>query len=179
MTPLFKQAVSKLLMFEGSVFVNHPSDSGGGTKYGISTTQYPSLDITNLTQDHAESIYYEDYWADLYEEIWWDELSIGLFILSVNVGSTAADLCLQKALVMQRESLIVDGIAGPKTVNALNKHIYHSDNLYYETCEHRKGKFLLALLSEITHHYATIVKNDPSQSVFISGWMHRAFASFR
>lgn len=45
---------------EGGV-VNHPSDPGGLTKYGISQRVYPDLDIRHLTRAQAVAIYLRDY----------------------------------------------------------------------------------------------------------------------
>lgn len=36
-----------------------------GTKYGISAAEYPTLDIANLTQADAETIYRKDYWPGI------------------------------------------------------------------------------------------------------------------
>lgn len=41
--------------------INHPSDPGGLTKYGISQRAYPDLDIKNLTIADAVHIYQRDY----------------------------------------------------------------------------------------------------------------------
>lgn len=45
---------------EGGV-VNHPSDPGGLTKFGISQRTYPDLDILRLTKAQAVAIYLRDY----------------------------------------------------------------------------------------------------------------------
>lgn len=40
----FLKAFEKIIYHEGG-YVNHPSDPGGATKYGISKHSYPNLDI--------------------------------------------------------------------------------------------------------------------------------------
>jgi lysozyme family protein len=59
-------------------YSNNPGDPGNwtggavghgevrGTKYGISASAYPALDIANLTEAQAEEIYRRDYWASLH-----------------------------------------------------------------------------------------------------------------
>lgn len=49
-----------IIEIEGG-FVDHPSDPGGVTKYGISKRAYPDLDIPNLTVGQAVLIYERDY----------------------------------------------------------------------------------------------------------------------
>ena len=56
----FDQAFQKLIGHEGG-FVDHPSDPGGATKYGISKRSYPGEDIPGLTLDRAKTIYRRDF----------------------------------------------------------------------------------------------------------------------
>lgn len=42
-------------------YINHPSDPGGETKYGISKRAYPTEDIKNMTVERAKFIYKRDY----------------------------------------------------------------------------------------------------------------------
>lgn len=58
----FGAAFNRLIANEG-VLSNHPADKGGLTKYGISQSAYPHLDIANLTLDDCRKIYYADYWS--------------------------------------------------------------------------------------------------------------------
>jgi len=47
-------------------YVNDPLDKGGETKYGISKSAFPKLDIKNLTLDKAVEIYRTKYFAKLH-----------------------------------------------------------------------------------------------------------------
>lgn len=58
---LFTAAVHTLLEVEGGL-VDHPSDPGGLTNWGISQRAYPNLNIRTLTRAEAISIYHRDYW---------------------------------------------------------------------------------------------------------------------
>jgi lysozyme family protein len=83
----FDKALDFVLKWEGAdgqVTV----DTGGTTKYGISSRAYPTLDIPNLTLEQAKLIYRQDYWdeAQCNSVSWpWD---IILLDTSVNVGVT-------------------------------------------------------------------------------------------
>lgn len=57
----FIKSIGFVLKWEGG-YVNHPSDPGGETRYGISKKTYPKIDIKNLTKDEAIKIYEKDFW---------------------------------------------------------------------------------------------------------------------
>ena len=69
----FETVVHMVLEHEGG-YVNHPSDPGGETKYGISKRAYPDVDIAELTKDDAANLYKRDYW----DRIKGDELPVGV-----------------------------------------------------------------------------------------------------
>lgn len=54
-------AIRNVIGREGGL-VDNPADRGGLTKYGISQSAYPKLDIASLTADQAAAIYKRDYW---------------------------------------------------------------------------------------------------------------------
>jgi len=59
----FQRAVDDLIdNWEGTAYTKTPEDAGGGTKFGISSKSYPTLDIKNLTREDAVGIYYYDFW---------------------------------------------------------------------------------------------------------------------
>lgn len=47
---------------------NDPRDPGGETKFGISKRAYPELNIPEVTEDQARSIYYLDYYKKVAPE---------------------------------------------------------------------------------------------------------------
>ena len=69
----FETVVHMVLEHEGG-YVNHPSDPGGETKYGISKRAYPDVDIAELTKDDAADLYKRDYW----DRIKGDDLPAGV-----------------------------------------------------------------------------------------------------
>jgi len=85
-----------------------------GTKYGIAASQYPHLDIVNITLGEAAAIYRDDYWS----RIRGDELPaawrMAMFDTAVNMGVGTAIRMMQDAL-----GVMVDGSIGPRTLAAL------------------------------------------------------------
>lgn len=109
----FDQAFSELMKHEGGL-VDHPDDPGGLTKYGISKRAYPTLDIANLTLEHAAQIYRHDYWGPAGCDAVPEALRMDLFDMAVNSGVRAAVRCLQRAA-----GETADGVLGPKTLQAI------------------------------------------------------------
>ncbi|MCL1902659.1 MAG: hypothetical protein FWG18_03480, partial [Alphaproteobacteria bacterium] len=57
----FDKAMNTIFRAEGG-YSNHPLDSGGETKYGISRAANPNVDIKNITRADAERIAYDRYY---------------------------------------------------------------------------------------------------------------------
>ena len=89
-----------------------------GTKYGISAAQYPvGIDIEQLTPDQAAEIYRHDYWDKCKCDSIPGPVAILIFDSSVNQGVPTACHILQQACGVKE-----DGIIGPGTLQAVNKH---------------------------------------------------------
>src|SRR6056300_281356 len=110
----FETVVHMVLEHEGG-YVNHPSDPGGETKYGISKRAYPEVDIAELTEDEAAIIYFNDYW----KRIKGDDLPAGVACVvmdyAVNSGISRASKALQSVCGISNG----DGIIGPASLNAV------------------------------------------------------------
>jgi lysozyme family protein len=110
----FETVVHMVLEHEGG-YVNHPSDPGGETKYGISKRAYPDIDIAELTEEDAASIYKRDYW----DRIKGDDLPAGVACAvmdyAVNSGISRASKALQSVCGISNG----DGIIGPASLNAV------------------------------------------------------------
>lgn len=86
-----------------------------GTKFGISASSYPTIDIASLTQETAEEIYRRDYWMLLQGDALPLPLAMVGFDGAVNAGPHMSVVWLQET-VGQR----ADGILGADTLAALN-----------------------------------------------------------
>lgn len=107
-------------------YSNNPGDPGNwtggqvghgalhGTKYGISASAYPTLDIANLTEAQAEDIYRRDYWAPLHGDDLPLPVALVAFDAAVNAGPRRAITWLQQAAGQAG-----DGVMGPATLAAL------------------------------------------------------------
>lgn len=159
-SPLFEQAIARVLKDEGG-YVNHPSDPGGETNFGISKRSYPNVDIKNLTVEQAEDIYYSDFWLKgPYEQMSFAPLASKVFNTSVNAGSSRAFKLLQQAITACGVPVVVDGAIGPKTIAALNS----LDG----------QKVLDAYRAAQANFYKGLVASTPSNAVFLKGWLIRA-----
>jgi lysozyme family protein len=109
----FSEAFEKLLGHEGG-YVNHRSDPGGETKYGISKRSYPGEDIKAMTVERAREIYLRDYWGPAGCDGLPDALKLQVFDMAVNSGVRRAIETLQKATGEDE-----DGVMGPRTLQAI------------------------------------------------------------
>lgn len=111
----FDLAFKSVIGHEGG-YVDHPSDPGGETKYGISKRSYPAEDIKNLTLDRAKEIYRRDFWDKLHLDDLPDQIRFDLFDAAVNSGVSTAIKFLQKACEVN-----ADGKIGSITIGAANR----------------------------------------------------------
>lgn len=157
---LFESAIAKVLKDEGG-YVNHPSDPGGETNFGISKRSYPNVDIKNLTVEKAKDIYYSDFWkTGPYDNLVCAPLAEKTFNTAVNAGNSRAFKLLQQAANACGANLVVDGAVGPKTIAAINS----LDG----------NKVLEAYRKEQAAFYNGLVAKDSSKKVFLKGWLARA-----
>lgn len=75
-------------------YVNHPSDPGGETKYGISKRSHPNEDIKNLTKERALEIYKTKYWKEDWEKLGF-ALAACMLDTSINMGMVRAQKFLE------------------------------------------------------------------------------------
>jgi lysozyme family protein len=158
----FEYAFKATIDHEGA-YVNDLDDTGGETKYGVSQSSYPSLDIKNLTLEEAKEIYFNDFWIKgKYYEISNRDIAAKIFDLAVNMGVTQANKLIQRALRAAGDQVLEDGIIGPITIAAINK----AD----------PTDLLAALKSEAAGYYRLLANSNPSQQKFINGWLNRAYS---
>jgi lysozyme family protein len=158
-----------ILKWEGG-FSNDPLDSGGATMKGITYETFkayraskgkgiPSID--ELKQISATE------WTAILKEKYWDKFKADNinFQPTANLlvgwgwgsGPVTAIKKLQELL-----GLTADGIVGPKTLAAINDA---KDNIALF------DKILIARKD----FFVNIVKNNPSQIKFLSGWLNRLY----
>lgn len=181
--PKFAEGIPHILHHEGR-YVEDAADRGGATNWGISlrlarrlhrSSPYFDFDLDNdgdvdaddirkLPLDKAVEVYYREFWEPQPYRFMSAAIAVKLFDLSVNMGATQANKCAQRAVRAANPNgvrLIEDGIAGPRTLDAI--HAADSTRL------------LPAIRSEAAAIYRLIIARDGSQSRFEGGWLRRAY----
>ena len=162
----FDKAMQHVLQFEGGYGAD-PLDPGNwtgpdcsgdlkGTKYGISARSFPLLDIKNLTEEQARSIYSDRYWREIQGDKLPEPLAIMLMDSAVNCGISRSVKWLQKALRVQQ-----DGNLGPVTLSAVRT---------------QTGVYLAQEVGNARERHYRLLKTWPR---FGKGWMRRLDACRR
>lgn len=155
--------INKLLRLEGG-YVNHKNDRGGCTCKGVTLPVFRGVygagltcdDLRDITDDQAGTIYKKNYWdVCKADKIRNSCIAYLLVDYAVNSGVRTAIKAVQRLLDVE-----VDGVVGPVTIGAINAYSEPKE-LFDRLMEVRKN------------HYLKIVENNPSQKVFLKGWMNR------
>lgn len=159
--------LDRLIEREGG-YVDHKDDRGGATSMGITLDTLRSWrndnsltpkDVQKLTEAEAREIYTKLYYEAGKVAQAPELVREALFDACVNHGIRRAWKLLQRAANEQGCNLVVDGKPGIKTFAALDK--CGEKTLYRD------------FIRERHLFYDAIVQNDPSQKVFLAGWMNR------
>lgn len=158
----FETALAEVLINEGG-YVDHPDDRGGPTNYGITIKTLSDFlgreatkeEVQNLSMDTVRQIYKQNYWDRLRLSYFIDsKFAEIVFDQAVNRGTRRVAEDLQKLAGVK-----VDGIIGPVTLKALNAM--------------DSKKTLISFVKQAQNAYVSIVTHNPSQLVFLSGWIKR------
>lgn len=157
----FDKYAPKLLQFEGG-YVNHPEDKGGITNKGITIQTYRAYCGEHKTIKDLQNMSYGT-WQKIMKDMYWDKCNADK-IENQSLAEIIVDWCVNSGMVgLRKVQEIVgckpDGIAGPITLSLINT----SDA---ETLFDRLWKARYQF-------YINIVKRNPSQKVFMNGWMNR------
>jgi len=151
----FSDIVAFVIEVEGGL----TDDTGGLTKFGISRKAFPNEDIIDLTEDKAKQIYRKYYWDYLELDKLPRLIAQIMFDTAVNIGNHRAVLLLQSSLTAVKSPTRVDGIIGPKTVQAVLK-------------APEKDLAIELIKSRITY-YARLRNN--TFNIYKRGWINRVF----
>jgi lysozyme family protein len=156
----FPRSLALVLAQEGG-FVDHPADSGGPTRFGITQatlararrSEASAEDVRALTEAEAGAIYEELFWNVIRGDDLPAGLDLAMFDLAVNAGPGRAARLLQAIL-----SVPSDGIIGPVTLAAA-RDVERAWAI--RTLTERRLRFLSGLAG---------------WPIFGRGWRRRAFA---
>ena len=119
----FRDALAVTLELEGGM-VDHPHDTGGRTKWGITTARYhrwlrdqglPILPVDAMTPGQRDVIYGEEWRIARGDDLPWPVAALH-FDAVVHHGPNLAGRLLQRAV-----GATEDGIVGPRTMAAVNR----------------------------------------------------------
>lgn len=139
-----EQILDNILAHEGG-FVNHPDDRGKATNFGITQA--------TLSEWLGRPATIDD-------------------IRRLDVGSARA---IYRTRYLQPFAHITDGVLKAQVVDiAVNSGVARARALLIRAQAQTGRPLSVQLVVERLKHYAAIVKGNPSQAVFISGWVNRA-----
>lgn len=159
---LFGEALRFTLRWEGG-YVNNPLDPGGETNKGVTAAVYNSFrrrkglstqNVRYITDAEVYEIYRDLYWTPSQAPLMVRSLAIVHFDTAVNFGVGGATIFLQETL-----GISADGAFGPATRSALERA-----NNSPTARRYAQGR--------IDYRYER-VRQNPSQRVFLQGWLNR------
>jgi lysozyme family protein len=169
----FNIAIETVLRHEGG-FVDNVNDPGGATNFGVSARWLQSkglleaLEEGDKTQDEVKAIrdmtkaqamgFFKAYWWDFYKYQNFNAQSVAtkVFDSAVNMGASRAHKILQGLLGLPQ-----DGVLGPKSFAEANAT---SPSVLVVKFQQAQADF-----------YRGLVTTNPSLSVFLGGWIARAY----
>jgi lysozyme family protein len=179
---------ARLLLTEGTRFVNNSNDHGGPTRYGLSLRYLAQLgrinpaiaaeldinhdgeidlpDIAGMSVGAANDVYFQCLWRPIAAQLP-PPIDAAVFDQVVNDGVVPAVLMLQRAcnsIPMPLAAIDADGVFGAETLQRVL------------AVAGRMGvsALLAAYRGQAMDRYRTIVARDPSQKPFLAGWLNRA-----
>lgn len=179
----FQSAMAFVFQNEGVTeektgLVHEKEDNGGLTNYGLSMAflkkANPSItedEVISMTRFEAMDYYQKYFWIKcLCDKIESQRISTYYFDCCVNHGGNQACLLLQRALMaigeVYNDSIHVDGIIGEQTLSCVHKAT---------TVDGKEDALISALKVERAYLYKKITRLDPTQAVFLVGWLKRAY----
>jgi len=159
----FIPALTHVLKHEGG-YVNHRSDPGGATNYGITRDTLAEWrdrhvtpqEVEHLTKDEAAEIYKANYWDAAKCGSMPEGIALIVFDGAVNHGVSRSSKFLQRAL-----NVAADGKVGPKTLGAI------------------EGLDAVDLIVEIAAQRMRFYGGLRAFSVFGLGWSRRLMDTLR
>lgn len=154
-----------IFRWEGG-YSNHPADKGGSTMMGVTFNTYKSYckkkGLKTPTVDDLKKITKETA-IDVLRVLFWNPLKADS-IKNQSIANLIVDNCWGSGLGYMRQIQIVlgvkaDGLVGMKTLNAINTA---NQRELFDRLKEKRAIF-----------YNNIVLGNPSQRVFLRGWLNR------
>lgn len=172
-----QDVINEIIDVREKGFSNHAADTGGKTKYGVTEGVARRAGYRGKMEDlpryFAEDVYRNEY-IDMprFNQVYAVAPTIGMELIDtgINMGTNTSVRFFQRTLNALNHKgdfypeVTVDGNIGPATMSAFNMFI------------NRRGQegltvFLRALNCLQGARYIDIAEKDPSQEVFVYGWL--------
>lgn len=158
----YRNIIPFIKRWEGG-YVNHPNDKGGCTNMGVTISTFRQYYGRNKTCEDLRKLT-EEQWQYIFKKGFWDRIQ-GDKIECQSVANMIADYVWASGVygikyVQKLLGVSADGVIGAKTLQAINS--YPSSKELFERIRQRR-----------LDHFDAIVKNNPSQKVFLKGWKRR------
>lgn len=158
----FKKFLDYIFEVEGG-YTNDENDRGGATNFGITEEEAREFgytgDMRNLTKDFAENIYLKKYYlGNKLDKIIDDRVALSIFDWAVNSGGRG----IKKAQIVANKfgtNLVIDGIIGNKTLEAINSI---NPEVFLKEYHELQRAF-----------YKNLATKDITQEDFLKGWLNR------
>ncbi|MCH9665773.1 MAG: N-acetylmuramidase [Gammaproteobacteria bacterium] len=175
--PKILKLIHEIIRSEGgSKFTNHPHDTGGATKFGITAAtlgHHRKLkrnatpdEVKALKKQEAIDIYYKQYiLRPNYDEIEDENLQESVVDFGVNAGTSVATKRLQRMVnqITGTNTLKVDGMLGHNSLIQVNAMSEKHGQLFTDCLGYLRIKF-----------YIAITRKNPDNQTWIRGWCNRA-----
>ena len=160
---VFNSIFEYILDVEGG-YSNDKADKGGKTKYGIIEAEARKYgykgDMKDLSKEVAEDIYKNKYYlSNNLDKIKDKRVALSIADWTINSGNWGTKKAQQTVNILKGDVLVVDGVLGEKSIQAINSI---NPEMFLTQYHELQRKF-----------YKAIVDNNPSQSVFLKGWLNR------
>ncbi len=168
----FEPFFPHILRWEGG-YADYKEDPGGCTNRGITLDTWRRFgydkdgdgiitckDVAQITEADAKAIYKKWFWeANGGDKIENQKIAEIIIDWVINSGAGIAIVRVQRILNGLGANLVPDGIAGNKTIEAIN--IANQKELYKRIWQERE------------QFYRTITARNPAFRIFLQGWLNR------
>lgn len=158
----FNKFLDYIFEVEGG-FTDDENDRGGKTTWGITEEEAREFgytgDMRNLTKDFAKNIYLKKYYlGNKLDKIIDDRVALSIFDWAVNSGGRG----IKKSQIVANKfgaNLVIDGIIGNKTLEAINAI---DPKMFLKEYHEMQRTF-----------YKNLAARDDLQEGFLKGWLNR------
>ena len=143
-------------------YSDNPNDRGGATNSGVTLAVYQSVYGKSKTKNDLKRMT-NDQWNYIFTKLYWNKWKADE-IKNQSIANILVDWVWMSGYgtikkIQSLFGLTDDGIVGNKTISYINSH--DQEEVFNKIWNRRKS------------FYESLVKNNPSQKVFLKGWMNR------